>query len=61
MSAPIVDANENRRKMQAGDLYYAFTPDLMADRRRCKQALKLYNDSDGLSRRHQIELYKEYV
>lgn len=59
MSAPIVDAEENRRKMQAGDLYYAMTPDLMGDRRRCKQALKLYNESDGLSRREQIELYQE--
>lgn len=59
MSAPKVDAEENRRKMAAGELYYAFTPELVGDRQRCKQAMRLYNESDGLSRREQIELYQE--
>ncbi|CAN8097393.1 unnamed protein product [Discula destructiva] len=59
MSAPPVDAKENRLKMEAGELYYAFTPDLINDRRRCKQACKTYNGSDSLSRREQIELYKD--
>lgn len=45
--------------MEAGELYYAFTPELMKDRQLCKQATKLYNESDGLSRREQIELYRE--
>lgn len=60
MAAPSnVDAAENRKKMEAGELYYAFTPDLIKQRQMCKQASKLYNESDGLSRREQIELYQE--
>lgn len=60
MAAPSnVDAAENRKKMEAGELYYAFTPDLIKERQMCKQAAKLYNESDGLSRREQIELYQE--
>lgn len=60
MSAPgNVDAAENRRKMEAGELYYAFTPELIKERQLCKQAARLYNESEGLSRREQIELYQE--
>lgn len=60
MAAPSnVDAAENRQKMEAGELYYAFTPDLIKERQLCKQASRLYNDSDGLSRREQIQLYQE--
>lgn len=59
MSAPAVDAKENRAMMEAGNLYYAFTPELIGERARCTQAAKMYNESEGLSRREQIELYKE--
>lgn len=61
MSAPKnVDANENHRRMKAGELYYAFTPELVAARKRCKMAVALYNEkSGGVSRRHQIELFQE--
>lgn len=45
--------------MEAGELYYAFTPDLIKARQMCQQASRLYNQSDGMSRREQIELYQE--
>ncbi|KAF3769832.1 hypothetical protein M406DRAFT_325315 [Cryphonectria parasitica EP155] len=59
MAAPAVDAEENKRKMQAGELYYAFTPKLLEERNRCKMAQVLYNKSDGVGRREQIELYQD--
>ncbi|KEZ42589.1 Tetrahydrodipicolinate N-acetyltransferase [Scedosporium apiospermum] len=53
-------AAENRRRMHAGELYYAFTPDLTADRRRCGAACARYNAAGGnVSRRHLLELWKE--
>lgn len=59
MAAPKIDAEENRRRMKAGELYYAFTPDLVADRKRCKMIQALYNKSDDVSRRQQVELYQK--
>lgn len=59
MSAPKVDEEENRRRMKAGELYYAFTPGLIADRKRCKMVQDLYNNSDGLTRREQVEIYQK--
>lgn len=61
MSAPKdVEPEENKRRMQAGELYFAFTPDLKAARKRCRLALALYNEkSNDMSRRQQIELYQE--
>lgn len=58
-----LDLVENRRRMLAGELYYAFTPDLMADRLRCKVACNAYNTQDaaGAPRRKLVELWKEYV
>lgn len=59
MSAPKVDAEENRRRMKAGELYYAFTPDLIAARKRCKMIQSLYNKSDEMTRREQVEIYQK--
>jgi hypothetical protein len=58
-----LDLVENRRRMLAGELYYAFTPDLMADRLRCKIACNAYNTQGaaGAPRRKLVELWKEYV
>ncbi|KAK3346385.1 hypothetical protein B0T25DRAFT_520817 [Lasiosphaeria hispida] len=59
-----VDAAENRRRMLAGELYYAFTPDLTADRRRCKAACFEFNaHSTGgeAPRRKLVELWKKLV
>ena len=59
MAAPKVDLEENRRRMAAEELYYAFTPDLIADRRRCRLAFEAYNRAGDVSRRRLVELWKE--
>ena len=58
-----LDLAENRRRMLAGDLYYAFTPDLSADRTRCKVACGIFNaqNANGAPRRKLVELWKEYA
>lgn len=52
---------ENRRAMRAGELYYANTPDLMADRTRCKAACREYYDAEGegASRRKLVEIWNK--
>lgn len=47
--------------MQAGELYWAFTPDLLADRRRCEVACDRFNRAGGggQSRRKLAILIKE--
>lgn len=59
MSGPKVDAEENRRRMKAGEFYFAFTPDLTAARKRCKMIQNLYNKADDLTRREQVEIYQK--
>lgn len=48
-----------REKMLRGELYRAFTPDLIAARTKCKWACKRFNDSEEVSRRRQVELWRE--
>jgi hypothetical protein len=61
MDVSKIDLAENRRRMQAGELYYAFVPDLTAERERCKIACGVYNQENakGASRRRLVELWKE--
>jgi hypothetical protein len=64
MSIRSVDPVENRRRMLAGELYYAFTPDLTAERKRCKAASWEYNQhavTGVATRRTLVELWKKYV
>ncbi|GAA6064358.1 hypothetical protein JCM10212_001839 [Sporobolomyces blumeae] len=57
-----INLAENRRLMEAGELYTAFVPDLMADRRRAAQACAKYNrDATEVSRREQVELLRRCV
>lgn len=53
--------SENKQKMLRGELYHAFTPELIAERDRCAQALKRYNSASAgeVSRRRQVELWRE--
>lgn len=44
-----------------GELYYAFVPDLIAARSRCKQAYNEFNRSEYVSRHRLVELWKEYL
>lgn len=61
MAAPKVDPVENRRRMEAGELYYCFTPELIAERRRAFLAYSRFNKADDVSRRESLELLKEYI
>ncbi|KAK6217794.1 hypothetical protein LQW54_003303 [Pestalotiopsis sp. IQ-011] len=53
-----LDLEENKRLMRGGQLYYAFTPDLVADRKRCRLACEAYNRAGDVSRRRLVELFK---
>lgn len=48
-----------REKMLRGELYCAFTPDLIAARTRCKWACNRFNRTDEAPRRQLVELWKE--
>ncbi|KAJ5207282.1 Maltose/galactoside acetyltransferase [Penicillium cf. griseofulvum] len=48
-----------KEKMLRGELYRAFTPDLIAARSRCKQACNRFNKSDEVSRRRLVEMWRD--
>ena len=57
-----IDPAENKERMLRGELYYAFTPDLIAERERCRLACGRFNRADRhLGRRKLTELFREYV
>ncbi|GJC96257.1 galactoside O-acetyltransferase [Colletotrichum higginsianum] len=60
MTGHELDLEQNRARMAAGELYYAFTPDLNADRRRCSAACERFNRAGGdVSRRALALLVKD--
>ncbi|KAI1492483.1 hypothetical protein F5X96DRAFT_667723 [Biscogniauxia mediterranea] len=61
MALRSIDPAENRRRMENGELYFAFTPDLIADRRRCRQAFDKFNDARDITRRQQVELFQRII
>jgi len=64
MSPAAAELSENKRRMAAGELYYCFTPELNAERDRCKVAMRAFNASAGApgsSRREAVRLWREYV
>ncbi|KAK8089992.1 acetyltransferase [Apiospora hydei] len=54
-----IDEEENLRRMRKGEMYYAFTPSLVADRRRCRLACEEFNKAGDVSRRRLVELFKK--
>ena len=56
-----MELSENRQKMMRGELYHAFTPELVADRARAKHACTRYNNAGDVPRRKLTELFREYV
>ncbi|KAH9429782.1 hypothetical protein MCOR02_009517 [Pyricularia oryzae] len=56
-----IDPVENRRRMAAGELYYSFTPELIADRQKCQVARDKYNEvsKEKVSRRELVQLLNE--
>ncbi|KEQ70879.1 trimeric LpxA-like protein [Aureobasidium namibiae CBS 147.97] len=53
--------SENKARSLRGELYHAFTPELVAERRRCARACTAYNKAEGITRRQQVELWKDIV
>ena len=63
MDKDTIDLAENRRRMLSSELYWSFTPDLVAGRRRCKAACLEYSThsiSGVASRRKLVELWNKY-
>lgn len=54
-----IDENENLARMQSGELYYAFTPNLVAARKRCGRVVSQLNRAGDLSRRELAQYWKE--
>jgi hypothetical protein len=56
-----IDDAENEARMQKGELYFAFTPKLVAKRNRCHHVYHRFNQAGNISRRRRVEFWKEYV
>ena len=54
-----VDEVENKRKMLRGELYHAFSPELVAARTRCQYACRRYANAGEVPRRRLVELWRE--
>ena len=48
-----------KEKSLRGDLYWAFTPDLIAERERCSHACHRFNTAGEVPRRRLVELWKD--
>ena len=53
--------SEDARLALAGELYHAFVPELTAARARCKHACNRFNIAGHVTRRRQIELWRDIV
>ncbi|KAL2829070.1 hypothetical protein BJY01DRAFT_126875 [Aspergillus pseudoustus] len=54
-----IDEKENLTRMQRGELYYAFSPELVAARKRCARIVSQLNRAGELSRRELAQYWKE--
>ncbi|KAJ3537115.1 hypothetical protein NM208_g6451 [Fusarium decemcellulare] len=54
-----IDEKENLARMERGEMYYAFTPQLIAVRKRCERAVNKFNKGEELTRRQIAEHWKE--
>lgn len=54
-------SSENSARALRGELYYAFTPELIKARRRCAEARYKFNNAGFTTRRKQVEMWREYV
>ncbi|KAI9675406.1 MAG: hypothetical protein M1817_001310 [Caeruleum heppii] len=51
--------SSEKDKMLRGELYHAFSPDLVRDRARCTQACNRFNNAGEVSRRRLVELWRD--
>lgn len=51
--------SENKLKALRGELYHAFTPELLAERARCRHACQRFNNAGEVPLRRLLELWQE--
>jgi hypothetical protein len=51
--------SDNKQKMLRGELYFAFTDELIVERTRTKHACGRYNRASEITRRQVTELWRE--
>jgi Maltose acetyltransferase len=56
-----VSEADNEARRLKGELYYAFTPSLVAKRNRCHHACHRFNQAAEAPRRELVRLWREYV
>lgn len=56
-----MEPSDNKQRMARGELYYAFTPELVAERARCKHACSRYNNAGNVPRRQLTELLRDII
>ncbi|THC91856.1 hypothetical protein EYZ11_008678 [Aspergillus tanneri] len=61
MGSNVVATMSERDKMLRGEMYRAFTPDLIAARARCTRACHRFNNACNVPRRRLVELWKDIV
>lgn len=54
-----LDGAAEKAKSLRGELYHAFAPQLIKERARCSRACNRFNKADNLSRRQQVEMWRE--
>ncbi|KAF1847547.1 maltose O-acetyltransferas-like protein [Cucurbitaria berberidis CBS 394.84] len=53
--------SENKQRMARGELYHAFTPELIAERARCRHASARYNNAGEVPRRQLTALFRDII
>ncbi|KAJ4400432.1 hypothetical protein N0V91_008686 [Didymella pomorum] len=53
--------SENKQRMARGELYTAFTPELITERARCKHACARYTNAGEVPRRKLTELFRDII
>lgn len=56
-----MDVVTEKEKMARGELYYAFIPELTAERTRCAVACNAFNTARGLSQIERLNLLNKYI
>ncbi|KAI4907693.1 hypothetical protein J4E90_009099 [Alternaria incomplexa] len=56
-----MDISQNKQRMLCGELYRAMTPELTAERARCRQACRRFNDAGDVPRRRLVQLFRDII
>ncbi|KAF2717321.1 trimeric LpxA-like protein [Polychaeton citri CBS 116435] len=51
----------NKARALRGELYYAFTPEMTAERLRCLQACEKFNNAGRTTRRKQVQMWRDII